>query len=61
MEPSNPLWTPEEAALWLRVTVHTLYEYLRDGRLPAAKIGRYWRIDPVELAKFARADAKERK
>lgn len=38
------VYTPEEAAAYLKVHVNTIYKLLRSGRLPAAKLGRDWRI-----------------
>lgn len=37
----SPLMTVREAAEFLRVTNHTVYEYLRDGRLRRYRVGGY--------------------
>lgn len=43
--------TPEEAAELISVHPETIRRMIRDGRLPASKPGgRYWRIDPADLA-----------
>lgn len=39
------LLTPEEAAERLRVSVRSVYTYLRSGELPGRKVGGLWRID----------------
>ena len=41
--------TPEEVADRLRVTVPTVYVWLRAGRLAGIKIGRLWRIRPAAV------------
>lgn len=41
---SPELLTPTEAANILKVTVRTIYQWITDGVLPAAKIGGRWRI-----------------
>lgn len=38
------VYTPEEAAEYLKVHVNTIYKMIRAGVLPAAKVGRSWRI-----------------
>ena len=46
------LLTPAQAAERLQITERTVYEWLREGRLPGHKIGRLWRIDPKDLRAF---------
>lgn len=46
------VYTPEEAAKRLRVHVNTVYSLLRSGRLPAAKLGRGWRISSDSLSRY---------
>ncbi len=38
------LLTAREAAYLLRVHVNTIYNWIHNGRLPAFKIGRSWRV-----------------
>ncbi len=47
---ASDLLTPQQVAARLQVTVHTVYAWLRDGRLRGSKIGRLWRVgsDAVE-------------
>ena len=37
------LYTLTEVAEILRVTRRTLYTYIKEGKLKAVKIGKYWR------------------
>jgi len=43
--------TPQEVAEYLRLAPETIYRYIRQGKLAASKIGRYYRIprENVEL------------
>ncbi len=47
---ASDLLTPQQVAARMQVTVHTVYAWLRDGRLRGSKIGRLWRVgsDAVE-------------
>lgn len=40
---------PREAAALLGVTVRTIYQWITDGALPAAKIGGRWRVRRVDI------------
>jgi excisionase family DNA binding protein len=46
------LLTIQEAAHFLRLSRNTVYGLCRAGRLPAAKIGREWRVRRSELEKL---------
>jgi excisionase family DNA binding protein len=41
--------TPTEVLRRLRVNVKTLYRFIGTGELPAARIGRQWRVRPLDL------------
>lgn len=41
--------TPAEAAKLLRVTRRTVYNWLKEGKLPAVQFGRGWRIRRADL------------
>ena len=43
------LLTVQEAAGLLRVHRNTIYAMIHDGRLPAFKVGRVWRIRLADL------------
>jgi excisionase family DNA binding protein len=53
---ANRVLTPEEAAALLKVTQRTLLQWLRDGKLPARKIGRRWYISEEALMAFIAGD-----
>jgi len=41
--------TPQEVSDLLRVSVQTVRRWIKEGRLPAYKVGRVWRIGKVDL------------
>lgn len=43
---------PREVAEILKLNLLTVYTYIRDGRLPAVKIGRNYRVAKEDLEKF---------
>lgn len=40
----QPFLTPQEVSNLLRVSVYTVRRWIKEGDLPAYKIGRGWRI-----------------
>jgi excisionase family DNA binding protein len=56
--------TPPELARALRVDVHTILRWIRDGHLRAVNVGTpgkrpRWRIDPADVAVFEAARAAQ--
>lgn len=49
------VYTLEELVEVLQVTRRTLYNYVRSGKLKAAKIGKYWRVTEKQLEEFLSA------
>ena len=47
------LYTPNEAAEFLRISRRSVYNYIKAGQLKAAKIGKQWRITENNLIEFA--------
>ncbi|MEV0618973.1 helix-turn-helix domain-containing protein [Nonomuraea sp. NPDC050404] len=46
-------YTVEQAASFLGLHVKTVRNYVRDGRLPAVRVGKQYRIAKEDLATFA--------
>ena len=46
------VYTPAEAADLLKINVQTLYRYVREGRICAARLGRVYRIRDCDLREF---------
>src|SRR5437867_528870 len=45
-------YTPQEVAERLKLRVHTIYDYIRKGRLPAVRLGNRCRIAQSDLEAF---------
>lgn len=45
-------YTPREVADMLRLGVNTIYEYIRMGKLPAARFGNRYRITETDIERF---------
>jgi excisionase family DNA binding protein len=43
------LLTVDEVADFLRVRPSTVYEWAKDGKIPASKVGRLWRFSREEI------------
>lgn len=52
------LYTPEEVAANLKVNKKTVYNWIREGRLKAVKIGHLWRISESELNRLLGGEQK---
>ncbi len=52
------LMTSGEAAKYLRVHWMTVSRWCKDGVVPAAKIGKNWRIKKADLEKWFRGKVK---
>ena len=44
--------TPQEVSSLLRVSVYTVRRWIKEGSLPAYKVGRGWRISRAEMANW---------
>lgn len=44
--------TPQEVSDLLRVSIHTVRRWIKEGKLPAYKVGRAWRISKVDLGEW---------
>ncbi len=46
---TNSFLTPRDVSSLLQVSVYTVRRWIKEGELPAYKVGRLWRIDKVDL------------
>ena len=46
---TEPLWTVEDVANYLRLKPETVRIMARDGKLPSIKVGRAWRFSSKEI------------
>lgn len=44
--------TPKEVSDLLRVSTQTVLRWIKEGKLPAYKVGRAWRISKVDLDRW---------
>jgi excisionase family DNA binding protein len=44
--------TPQEVSDLLRVSIYTVRRWIKEGKLPAYKVGRVWRISKTDLDKW---------
>lgn len=52
------VYTIEELETLLHVTRRTLYSYIKDGKLSAVKMGKYWRVTQKQLDDFLTTGTK---
>ena len=52
MQKNNRLYNPAQVAKKLGVSRWTIYQWIREGKLPAKKLGRGWRISGTDLHEF---------
>jgi len=53
--------TPKEVSDFLRVSTQTVLRWIKEGKLPAYKVGRVWRISKVDLDKWLNQQRTPRK
>ncbi|MBI5877194.1 MAG: helix-turn-helix domain-containing protein [Chloroflexi bacterium] len=55
----DQLMTVQEVADYLKVSRTTVWRWCSDGRLPACKVGRGWRVRRKDLERFVSLSALE--
>jgi len=53
---TEPLWTAEDVAAFLRVSLSMVYKLRRMGTLPAVRVGALFRFQPDEVRAYARGE-----
>jgi excisionase family DNA binding protein len=48
----QPFLTPQEVSDLLRVSVYTVRRWIKEGHLPAYKVGRGWRISEPDIDRW---------
>ncbi|MBC8218886.1 MAG: helix-turn-helix domain-containing protein [Planctomycetes bacterium] len=54
---NDEMLTPEEVAEFLKVPIETVWRWCREGKLPAIKIEKFWRISRKELGEYLKTRA----
>ena len=60
MADAMKVYTIEELETLLNVTRRTLYTYIKEGKLQAIKMGKYWRVRGDQLDAFLSSDTGKR-
>ena len=60
MAETMKVYTLDELATLLNVTRRTLYTYIKEGKLQAIKMGKYWRVRGDQLEAFLSSDTGKR-
>lgn len=55
LDPDQEVLTVEQAADYLQMNKVTLYRYIRDGQLPAARLGKVYRLLRRDVEAFLEA------
>ena len=53
---TEPLWTIDDVAKYLRLEPNTVREMARDKKIPGIKVGRVWRFRPKEIKSWLGSD-----
>lgn len=48
----NEIMTVSEVAEYFKISEVTTYKLVQEGKIPAFKIGRHWRVKRVDLGEF---------
>lgn len=51
-KPVEKLYTADEAAAYLKVTLRTIRQWLKDGSLKGSKVGKAWLIRESDIQAF---------
>ena len=59
--PVSDLLTVEEVAQYLRVSIYTVREMIKAGKLPGVKIGKAYRVKRADVEKLVDTEPQESK
>ena len=51
----NNLMTLPEVCAWLRMSEQVVKKLCREGKIPAVKIGKFWRFNVEELSEWVKS------
>lgn len=58
-ESSDEIMTISEVAEFLKISEITTYKLVQEGKIPAFKVGRHWRIVKNDLTEFIEKQKRE--
>ena len=47
-----PVLTIDDAAIIMKISRQSVWRYVKDGKIPAARVGKLWRISRDKLKEF---------
>ena len=53
------IYTPNDVAERYSVKIKTVWEWIKAGKLPAMKLGKFYRISESDLTAFEQANMKK--
>ena len=53
------IFTPDQVAKELSISVRTVRKWLRDGKIRGVKIGKSWRVSEAELERLMNPEKEE--
>ena len=51
----NSIMTLPEVCAWLRMSEQAVKKLCREGKIPAVKIGKFWRFNVEELSEWVKS------
>ena len=54
--PMAQILTTKELAKYLKLTVVTIYKYVKEGKIPAQRVGSRWRFDKDKIDEMLRRE-----
>lgn len=52
LDNQDDIMTVSEVAKYLKISEVTTYKFVQEGKIPAFKLGRNWRINRIDLQEF---------
>ena len=51
--------TTKELADYLKLTIVTIYKYVKEGKIPGHKIGKRWRFDKEQIDNLLKREGEQ--
>ena len=55
---NKTFYTVKEVSSIIGISITSIYEWIRSGRIAAVKIGKFWRISKEELERIVQGGTK---
>jgi excisionase family DNA binding protein len=54
----NEFYTPKEISSILKISVQSVRNLIREGKIPAIKVGKQWRVRKVDLERYTKGESE---